>query len=51
MTAYKKVPNSQIEVPVWMDITALTEKFSIPKRQRNAFLIGEIKKKWFGGAR
>ncbi|WP_198783432.1 hypothetical protein [Shewanella putrefaciens] len=51
MTAYKKVPNSNIEVPVWMDASALTAKFSIAKRQRNAMLISRLKAKFFGGAR
>ncbi|QYX66821.1 hypothetical protein K2227_11165 [Shewanella putrefaciens] len=51
MTSYKKVPNSNIEVPVWMDATALTNKFSPAKRQRNAMLISSLKAKFFGGAR
>lgn len=51
MTAYKKVPNSQIEVPVWMDATALTKPISNALRQRNAEIIRRLKVKFFGGAR
>lgn len=36
MTAYKKVPNSNIEVPVWMDASALTKPISNALRQDNA---------------
>lgn len=44
MTSYKKVPNSNIEVP-------LTKPISNALRQRNAEIIRRLKEKFFGGAR
>lgn len=51
MTTYKKVPNSNIEVPVWMDATALAKPISNALRQRNAEIVRRLKAKFFGGAR
>lgn len=51
MTTYKKVPNSNIEVPVWMDATVLAKPISNALRQRNAEIVRRLKAKFFGGAR
>ncbi|WP_351001049.1 hypothetical protein [Shewanella sp. TB7-MNA-CIBAN-0143] len=47
----KSIPNSSIQVPAWVDTTALTEKFDAAKRARNQYLIRKLKAKFFGGAK
>ena len=52
MNAYKKIPNTNCEVPVyWQGFKVLCQPFDIAKRQRNAMLITCLKHKVLGGAR
>ncbi|MCS6237982.1 hypothetical protein G3495_23265 [Shewanella baltica] len=52
MTSYKKVPNSNVEVPVWWQgVEVLARPISNALRQDNAERFRRLKIKLFGGAR
>ncbi|WP_158683062.1 hypothetical protein [Shewanella sp. WE21] len=45
--SYRHIPGTTIEVPDWVHVPAFSE-FSQKKRDRNRFLISELRKKYFG---
>jgi hypothetical protein len=47
----KTIPNSSIQVPSWVDVSAMSEAFDKQKRERNQYLIKKLKQKFFGGAK
>lgn len=45
--SYRHIKGTTIEVPDWVHVPAFSE-FSQKKRDRNRFLISELRKKYFG---